>query len=767
MTYVGTEPELVRQGILPYSTTNVSSISTNFYSNIVVLGYQNEDVNRGCIEIHRYNTDSNTWVDKIKIDGPYQNSYFGKSVDMDWDGERIVVGANTAANVYIYDWDGGQFQNYSNIIEGPGVPGSGFGFSVSIAKNSPDVISIGSPGDNMMYVYQLENDTWTQRFSNTGVDINNLIPYSNVGQPVYDSSNNVVTNSEYNRYGEVVRMSSGGDYVIVSQPGTPLLSINTFNTTNFDIIDSQYHDEDVMIPPENPWEDPIYYENVFVHTLNALTRYTNYNRQLGSVRVFKSDDASWGLSNTQVGNLVYGERNFSIDTGRSYFANSDSPTGYSISWQENGWGFPGFGLSCDITSDGKYIVVGAPLYGGDRTEEGHEGKVYTYELRDNIWVEINTVTHGFPASYALYTPRYGLNVRLDYSGKRLVVNGSIDTNDILGVYDFAESLWSPITPIFLYQRNIGGTAPESVLETVDGKIVIMSRTEDNQNTIFFSNNELTQFIYGNNLITGYVTAHDVYSRNKLGIGVTPSDTSGYYLKVKSPDGVQENIVEISSTTDNFSERSVSGIEFIGNFALTASGNEFNEPATSCRLVSGYREAPAEFYDVINNAYFSIRVPESFGFYDEPQITLKDCITCTNSGNVGISNTNPQYQLDVDGDINSSSRYLGGGATGWVAPAFQNFFTNYNNGYNTAGYKRDITGRVHLRGLITTNGPYQLGQVIFTLPTGFRPVATELFSVHASGGTGRIDVDNSGQVIYQSGTPQYIQLDGLSFSADGF
>ena len=664
MSYVGTGPELVRQGILPISTTNVSSISTNFYSNIVVLGYQNEDVNRGCIEVHRYNSDNDTWFDKIKIDGPHENSYFGKSVDMDWDGERIVVGANTAANVYIYDWDGGQFQNYSNIIEGPVGLGSEFGFSVSIAKNNPDVISIGSPGDNMMYVYQLENDTWAQRFSNSGVDINNLIPYSNPGQPVYDSSTNVVTNSEYNRYGEVVRLSSGGDYVIVGQPGTPLLTINTYNTTNFSIIDPQYYDEETILAEPTPgyFDDDMYipptegvsYPSVYVHTISYYTQYENYNRQLGSVRVFKSDDASWGLSNTQVGNLLYGERNFTITDDEKIY-NEIEPDFYAIDWYQVGWGFPGFGLSCDITSDGKYIVVGAPLYGGNQSETGHTGKVYTYELQDNIWVEINTVSHEIPLRYTnsgeLYMPRYGLNVRLDYSGNRLVVNGSSERNDTLGIYDFTETSWSPIRSVIFYKKNISErSTPDTVIETINGKIIIMSRTEGGQNTILFTNNELTQFIYGNSLNTGYISAHDVYSRNKLGIGVPPDDESPYYLIVKTPAGVKENIVEITSTTGNFSERSVSGINFSGNLAYNEGyGFQWNDPLTSCRLVSGFSGSNAVY-----NAYFSIRVPEDAGFYENPPITLKDCITCANGGNVGILNNNPAYTLDVNGTLSANN-----------------------------------------------------------------------------------------------------------------
>lgn len=767
--YISTEPEIIRQGILPISTTNVSSISSNFYSNIVVLGYQNENLNRGCIEIHRYNIDNDTWFDKIKIDGPHENSYFGKSVDMDWDGERIMVGANTAANVYIYDWDGGQFQNYSNIIEGPGAPGSEFGFSVSIAKNRPDVISIGSPGDNMMYVYQLENDTWIQRFSNSGVDINNLIPYSNLGEAVYDSSNNVITNSIYNRYGEVVKMSSGGDYVIVGQPGTPLLSINTYNTTNFDIIDSQYHDETVyyIIEDETTYYGEDFYEpepetgmykSVFVHTKDPYyVKNVNYNRQLGSVRVFNSDNASWDLSNTQVGNLLYGERNCGITSPeRSYLNDGED---WIFRTEYGGWGLPGFGLSCDISSDGRYIVVGAPLYSSSEPLSTHDGKVYTYELKDNIWVELNTVTHGISSFYKnngqLVAPRYGLNVRLDYSGNRLVVNGSIYRSDLLGIYDFVEKSWVAARNIYFYKKS--SNLPDSVLETSDGKTIIMSRTDNNQNTILFADVDLTQIIFGNNLMSGFISAHDVYSRGKLGIGVTPSDTSPYYLKVKSPDGVQENIVEIASTTNEAETMSVNGIHFLGNVDNSGFFRELNDPITSCKILSGHNAQ--QLYDISNSAYLTISIPTDISAYG---VTMKDCIVCTNGGKVGIAQSNPQYQLDVNGDINFTGNLIKNGViTSWTALTLLNGWENYGFEFYNCQYRKSVDGRVYLRGLVKSG---TVGSVIATLPLGFRPERTELFGIHAGGIAGRVDVRNNGEIHFIAGNNSYVQLDGLSFDA---
>ena len=225
MSYIGKEPEIIRSALptpSPAPTTNVISLTASFDTKIVAYGFPHENSNTGRVVVYEYTDYSDSWVQKSDLNGPHSNSYFGKSIDMEWDGDRIVVGSNGASNVYIYDWDGSAYQNYSNVIESPSGSGSDFGFSVCIAKNDPDTIVIGSPAHNNVFVYQLISDSWTQTFSNLGTDINNLIPYSNPGTQVFDTSNNLVTTPEYNRYGEHVKISQRGDHIVVGQTGSAL-----------------------------------------------------------------------------------------------------------------------------------------------------------------------------------------------------------------------------------------------------------------------------------------------------------------------------------------------------------------------------------------------------------------------------------------------------------------------------------------------------------------------------------------------------------------
>lgn len=90
-----------------------------------------------------------------------------------------------------------------------------------------------------------------------------------------------------------------------------------------------------------------------------------------------------------------------------------------------------------------------------------------------------------------------------------------------------------------------------------------------------------------------------------------------------------------------------------------------------------------------------------------------------------------------------------------APAFQNSWVNYG-GYNVAGFWRDSSGIVHLRGLIKL-GTVGFGTPVFTLPVGFRPGQNILLGVHANGAEGRMDIDTSGNVGIIAGSNGYVAI----------
>ena len=103
---------------------------------------------------------------------------------------------------------------------------------------------------------------------------------------------------------------------------------------------------------------------------------------------------------------------------------------------------------------------------------------------------------------------------------------------------------------------------------------------------------------------------------------------------------------------------------------------------------------------------------------------------------------------------------------YAVPQTQNNWKSYGAGWSTIGFSQTTDGIVSVKGFMalgsaTANAP------IFTLPTGFRPTQRYVFPVVTSNGSsvnihGRVDIDTDGTVQFESGSSEYISLDGINF-----
>ncbi len=122
-----------------------------------------------------------------------------------------------------------------------------------------------------------------------------------------------------------------------------------------------------------------------------------------------------------------------------------------------------------------------------------------------------------------------------------------------------------------------------------------------------------------------------------------------------------------------------------------------------------------------------------------------------------------YETDTDllrYYTGSAWRIFAGGDTGWIAPVFTNGWVNFDAAqYNAAGYRRQGT-RIYLRGLVKSGT-----NDIFTLPAGFRPTRTCIFTAVSNNAFGRIDVTPAGAVGLVSGSNLFASLDGISFDQE--
>jgi hypothetical protein len=106
-----------------------------------------------------------------------------------------------------------------------------------------------------------------------------------------------------------------------------------------------------------------------------------------------------------------------------------------------------------------------------------------------------------------------------------------------------------------------------------------------------------------------------------------------------------------------------------------------------------------------------------------------------------------------------------GPSDWRAPSFQNNWADLGAAWRTCRYTR--TGNtVKIEGLIKkTAGVPALLEVIFNLPTGFRPSQNLVFTVIDNGLFGRVDVYSTGNVAWIFGsTGAYLNLN-ITFQVD--
>jgi hypothetical protein len=106
------------------------------------------------------------------------------------------------------------------------------------------------------------------------------------------------------------------------------------------------------------------------------------------------------------------------------------------------------------------------------------------------------------------------------------------------------------------------------------------------------------------------------------------------------------------------------------------------------------------------------------------------------------------------------------AEAWKALPVANGWSNYGSNFETAAYRKDPFGVVHLRGLVTRASGAPSGPIV-TLPPGYRPQRRRVFVVATGGGlqAGRLDMQPNGVLAWLSGAtaePDFTSLEAISF-----
>jgi len=485
MTYTISRPTLSGYG--------ASALTMNFDSNIVAISNAYTNSGTGSVSIFTYtppgtNNTGNSWSSAITING-VSNSNFGQSISMNYDGTRIAIGAPNIGKVYIYDWTGSGWNNYSNVINCPiSTSSNNFGYSVSLSPDLGDRVAIGAPGINTACIYELKsNSQWTQTWLHT----ENTITSNITCATSVNSTGNVSVYSQYNNYGFSVALSLYGDFIAIGAPGTDLSSVTSSNSNHTGL------------------PNDISYNSVGIDGDDIDMTVVG---QLGFVQVYKgglTNTQSWLTSNNLVGQTLHGDAGVhKVDFTYSY---TNGTTNY---WKE-AWSMPRMGFMVDISDDGLRVVAGSPSFSMIGTQNAlYMGKIELFEYNSitGYWVKSLSPLFG-----SIKRGCMGHSFKLNSSNDRIIAQDLDDGG--FSVMDYSGNAW--------YQNGIRNnwmssntpTYGDTILTscTITNGSLVVSGNPYGTGEVRFYDFLLTNTLIGNTLIGGYMAAEQIF----LG----PSDNS--------------------------------------------------------------------------------------------------------------------------------------------------------------------------------------------------------------------------------------------------
>lgn len=166
----------------------------------------------------------------------------------------------------------------------------------------------------------------------------------------------------------------------------------------------------------------------------------------------------------------------------------------------------------------------------------------------------------------------------------------------------------------------------------------------------------------------------------------------------------------------------------------------------------------------------IPTPLIWGHFTDDSVRVNGTLAIGNP----VNGANVYVFPATDGTANQLLRTDGAGNVSWAgleAPATPVYLPNwqsYGFGYTPPRYYKTADGRVILEGLIRKTSAVNAGEVLFTLPIGYRPTGRLIYHADSENGGIRVDIDNAGNVYVLStfNTGQnWISLTGISFRTD--
>lgn len=141
----------------------------------------------------------------------------------------------------------------------------------------------------------------------------------------------------------------------------------------------------------------------------------------------------------------------------------------------------------------------------------------------------------------------------------------------------------------------------------------------------------------------------------------------------------------------------------------------------------------------------------------------------NSYGVGASDGNLHAKGTTGGSYETNqTMWLPASYSGWLNLTLQNSWVHYGAPFATPQYTKASDGMVHVKGLIyhgNTPTKCPFGQVMATLPAGYRPRETQIYLLDSYANFGRIDVRPNGEIICVNNNYAWTALDNIKFLAE--
>lgn len=399
----------------------ICSLKITFPDEIIVLSQQDQD-----------------------ILGEENEDFFGFSISLNSDGDRIVIGApfnddvdSSSGSAYVYEYNGTNWQQLGNKINGNInlLTGDQLGYSVSMNAVG-DRYAVGVIGHDdsrgTVRIYEYDGINWVQ-----------------LGNQI---DGELITN--YLSFGNSVGINDVGDRVVIS---------------GFDEVGINDYTEKIEI-----------YEFDGINWVKLGNTITGESNLLIALNISVSINA---IGDT----IIYGSR--TSNKVKIYKYNG-------VSWLQLGGdldgnvAFDAFGFSVSINDDGDRVVIGAPFNNGGGVNSG-QVKVFQYDGGTNIWVQLGLDIVGEAAN-----DLSGFSVSINGDGDRIIIgatdnDGNGNNSGQVRIYQYDGSDWIKIVQD-IDGDVIGDKLGYAVSINNSGDVVAMSSVENNNNTglvkIFSINN---------------------------------------------------------------------------------------------------------------------------------------------------------------------------------------------------------------------------------------------------------------------------------------